>query len=64
MVAKYKCDMCGEKWKSINSSGSPKKCVACKKQGLHNTVKPYKYRKAKPEVGARVYKEKISPLCY
>lgn len=43
MVAKYKCSECGKKWKSVNSSGSPKQCLSCKGP----FIGPYKMRPVK-----------------
>jgi DNA-directed RNA polymerase subunit RPC12/RpoP len=38
MVAKYKCEECGKKWKSKNSSGFAKQCPSC----MGPYIEPYK----------------------
>jgi DNA-directed RNA polymerase subunit RPC12/RpoP len=43
MVAKYKCEECGKKWKSKNSSGSAKQCLTC----MGPYIEPYKMKPLK-----------------
>lgn len=47
MVAKYKCEKCGKKWKSINSTGGSKRCLSCNDGSF---TKPYKIRPIKDKV--------------